>query len=80
MISALYVDDEPALLELGKIFLERAGDIRVDTVVSALEALVKIHSVPYDIIISDIVMPRMSGIELLERVRQSGDQLELFRP
>lgn len=28
-ISVLYVDDEPDLLDLGKIFLERTGDFRV---------------------------------------------------
>ena len=27
----LYIDDEPALLELGKIFLERNGSFSVDT-------------------------------------------------
>ena len=31
MISVLYVDDEPALLEIGKLFLERSGQFCVDT-------------------------------------------------
>jgi len=69
MISALYVDDEPALLDLGKIFLERAGDIRVDTAFSASEALIKIKSTTYDVIISDYQMPVMDGLEFLRRIR-----------
>jgi len=69
MISALYVDDEPALLDLGKIFLERAGDIRVDTVLSASEALIKIKSTTYDVIISDYQMPVMDGLAFLKRIR-----------
>ena len=31
MYSVLYVDDEPSLLEIGKIFLERSGNFRVTT-------------------------------------------------
>jgi hypothetical protein len=37
MISVMYVDDEPALLEIGKLFLEKSGQFRVDTVISALK-------------------------------------------
>ncbi|MFA5236909.1 MAG: response regulator [Methanoregula sp.] len=69
MISALYVDDEPALLDLGKIFLERAGDIQVDTALSAPEALIKIQSTSYDVIISDYQMPVMDGLAFLRRIR-----------
>ena len=39
MYSVLYVDDEPMLLELAKIFLEQTGDFRVDTLTSAPAAL-----------------------------------------
>jgi CheY-like chemotaxis protein len=70
MLSALYVDDEPALLEVGKLFLERGGAIRVDTISSASEALVKIRSEPYDVIISDYDMPEMNGIMFLKAVRE----------
>ena len=31
MISVLYVDDEPNLLEITKLFIEKDGDIIVDT-------------------------------------------------
>ncbi|NLZ30401.1 MAG: response regulator, partial [Methanomicrobiales archaeon] len=36
--TILYVDDEAALLEITKLFLERAGDIAVDTTTNPLEA------------------------------------------
>ena len=39
MISVLYVDDEPDLLDIGRIFLEESGEFRVGTSTSALEAL-----------------------------------------
>ena len=48
MISVLYVDDEPDLLEIGKIFLEKSGRLQVDIVNSAYEGLQKIRMNPYD--------------------------------
>ncbi|MFA5332093.1 MAG: GAF domain-containing protein [Methanoregula sp.] len=70
MINALYVDDEPALLEVGKIFLERSGGIHIDTAGSAQDALKKMHDTPYDAVISDYQMPVMDGIALLKAVRE----------
>ena len=35
MYTILYVDDEPGLLEIGKLFLEHSGEFSVDTVTSA---------------------------------------------
>jgi len=75
MISALYVDDEPALLEIGKLFLERSGDVAVETEVSALRALKRIASGSFDAVISDYQMPEMDGIELLRKVRASGSRI-----
>ena len=74
MISVLYVDDEPDLLEVAKLFLEQGGDIRVRTSTSAQEAL-RTHEIrSYDAIISDYSMPGMDGIAFLKLVRQqSGD-------
>lgn len=73
MISVLYVDDEPGLLEIEKLFLERIGTITVDIVSSALDALHRLASISYDVIVSDCQMPGMDGIELLQKIRMSSD-------
>ncbi len=73
MISTLYVDDEPDLLEIGKIYLERTGEFKVRTVTSAQEAMKIIPSEKYDAIISDYQMPDMNGIDFLKQVRASGN-------
>ena len=72
MISVLYVDDEPALLDLTRRFLEQQRDYSVDTAVSARLALEKIAARPYDIIVSDYQMPEMDGIEFLRALRAAG--------
>ena len=71
-IRVLYVDDEPSLLEITKLFLEKTGEFVVDTLTSAMEALTCIPEEQYDAIISDYQMPDMDGIEFLQKVRGSG--------
>jgi PAS domain S-box-containing protein len=68
--SVLYVDDEAGLLEIGKLFLEQAGDFSVVTMESAEEALRSpvIHTC--DAIVSDYQMPGMNGIAFLKAVRR----------
>ncbi|MBN1195664.1 MAG: PAS domain S-box protein [Methanomicrobiaceae archaeon] len=68
-IRVLYVDDEPALLEIGKLFLESGGNFVVETLPSATEALACIATERYDAIISDYLMPDIDGIEFLHKVR-----------
>jgi PAS domain S-box-containing protein len=69
MYSLLYVDDEPDLLELAKLFLEQSPDFHVDTRTSAHEALASLQTGSYDAIIADYQMPEMDGIAFLKAVR-----------
>lgn len=72
MLTLLYVDDEPALLDLGKIFLERSGDISVYTAESVRQALLILEKNEIDVIVSDYDMPGQNGIEFLKIVRNTG--------
>ena len=75
MYTILYVDDESAMLEVSKRFLEQSGQFSVDTVTSAQAALTLMDSKTYDSIVSDYQMPEMDGIEFLKKVRSSGNTI-----
>ncbi|NYT06486.1 MAG: PAS domain S-box protein [Methanomicrobiales archaeon] len=70
MYSVLYVDDEPALLDVAKLFLERTSELQVSVCTSAEEALASPSIASYDAIISDYQMPAMDGITFLKAVRE----------
>ncbi len=70
MITVLYVDDEPSLLDVAKLFLERSGDFSVDTAVSAQQGLELLKSGKYEVVVSDYQMPGMDGIEFLKVLRK----------
>jgi PAS domain S-box-containing protein len=73
MITILLVDDEPALLGIAQIFLEKTGLFKVYTCLSGSQALTMLSSKQYDVIVSDYEMPGMDGISLLKTLKQQGD-------
>ncbi len=68
-LRVLYVDDEPDLLNIGKLFLERSGDFTVTTAMSGPEAIRLLEQEQFDAIISDYQMADMDGIQFLVEVR-----------
>jgi glycosyltransferase involved in cell wall biosynthesis/FixJ family two-component response regulator len=70
MFRVLYVDDEETLLDVGKMFLEKAGNMSVDTENLAPLALERLQIISYDAIVSDYRMPGMDGITFLREVRR----------
>jgi len=73
MITVLYVDDEPELLELGKTFLERNGTFTITIADSGESALTLLKNATFDAIVSDFQMPVMNGISLLREIRSTSD-------
>lgn len=72
----LVVEDSLTTRELERSILESAG-YRVDTAVDGLEGWEKIKKQKYDMVIIDILMPRMDGLELTQVIRSSEDHRDL---
>jgi two-component system response regulator PilR (NtrC family) len=68
MARILVVDDETSMQDFLGILLQRAGH-EVVTCGTATQAVLALEGDEYDVVISDIRMPEMSGLELLDRVR-----------
>lgn len=64
----LVVDDEPNICLILKRWLSEAG-YDVDTAEDGFVALKKVHEDGADLVISDIKMPRMNGIELIRQLK-----------
>ena len=74
-LHVLYVDDEPDLLNICKLFLEQTRDFSVETINSATAALDLLKAEQFNAIISDYQMPGMDGIEFLKTVRASNNTI-----
>ena len=64
----LIVDDEPSYLELMKEFLNQEGYTNIITESNPLNVIPLLDRTDIDLILLDIFMPEMNGLELLERI------------
>ncbi|MBM3618816.1 MAG: response regulator, partial [Alphaproteobacteria bacterium] len=67
----LVVDDDDRLRDLLRRYLSDNGFI-VNTAGSAEDALVKMDSLAFDLVVLDVMMPGMNGFELAARMRGDG--------
>lgn len=67
-LTVLVIEDHPDQRDLLAIVLQREG-YRVITAANGLEALEKLETETVQIALSDIMMPKMDGFELIKRVR-----------
>jgi DNA-binding response OmpR family regulator len=70
--KVLVVDDDERLLALARLSLSRNG-VEVETAATSADALETFGDLKPDLVILDIVMPDLSGWEVLRRIRESSD-------
>jgi two-component system, OmpR family, response regulator TrcR len=71
-IRVLLVDDEPALTNLVKMALHYEG-WTVEVAHSGREAVPKFEQVSPDVLVLDIMLPDVDGLQILERIREAPD-------
>ncbi|WP_340390313.1 response regulator transcription factor [Paenibacillus sp. FSL E2-0151] len=74
--TVLIADDEPEIVELLQLYLEK--DYTIKTAVNGAEALQSIRSTQIDLVILDIMMPVMDGLQLIKQIRATYHMPVLF--
>jgi DNA-binding response OmpR family regulator len=68
--TVLIVDDDPDYLAILRSLLEKRG-FRIATALSGQQALDELARERPDVVLLDVVMPDMSGLEVLQRIRET---------
>ena len=75
-IKILVIDDEESMCNFMEIMLAKAG-YHVDSVISAPDGVSMLKEKNYDLVIADLNMPEMSGIEVLKQIRSFKEDQDL---
>lgn len=65
----LLIEDEEFIRDLYKRQLEKGG-FAVDAFASGVEGLASLKNNQYDLVVLDIMLPKMSGLEILKKVKE----------
>lgn len=75
----LIVDDDPRVLLILKATLERLGNgYQIQSAGNGQEALTKAENQSFDLIITDVRMPGVDGIQLVEEIRTTNDDTAIL--
>ncbi|GGD03221.1 response regulator transcription factor [Pontibacillus salipaludis] len=78
MINVLIVDDHPAVGMGTKAMLEQEADMEVDVISDSMSAEHKIEEHAYDVLLLDLYMPGLNGVELAKRVKTSYPDMKVL--
>jgi HD-like signal output (HDOD) protein/CheY-like chemotaxis protein len=70
-VSVLFVDDDPAILRLlARMFASKNGQWQMEFAQSGAKGLELLSRAPFDVVVSDLHMPSMNGVDFLKEVRE----------
>ena len=68
--TVLLAEDNPQHLELLEAYMEGLPDVRIVTATNGQEALARVVEEKPDLVLLDIMMPKMSGFEVCTRIKK----------
>ena len=72
------IDDEEHILSVLERYLKRKNLVEVETFTNAKLATPKIKSGHYDLVLLDIMMPEVNGLDLLAEIKQSNNSQKVI--
>ena len=66
----LLVEDDPSIREVASLGLRGAG-LSVETAADGREALVRFRAEPYDLVVLDVMLPELDGLEVCREIRRA---------
>lgn len=79
MIKVLIVEDDPMVAEINKKYTESINDFKVIKICdNGQDAMSYLKDNPLDLIILDIYMPKLNGIEFLKELRRFNSKLDVI--
>ncbi|MEA3352312.1 MAG: response regulator [Campylobacterota bacterium] len=72
------VDDERDILETLEKFLSRSEKFQIETFSNPVAALDVVKGGGYDLVLLDIMMPQMDGLEVLEEIKKSNVNIKVI--
>ncbi|MCW4029474.1 MAG: PAS domain S-box protein [Candidatus Bathyarchaeota archaeon] len=76
LINVLHVDDDATFLEVSKqILTDLNSNLRIQTACSVDEALKRLSTENFDVVVSDYEMPTKNGLDLLKTLREQKNQI-----
>jgi len=76
-IKVAVIDDEQDILDMIEKFLKRSGGFTIEVFNNPLNALSRIDK-SYDIVLLDIMMPQMNGLDVLKELREKMPELKII--
>lgn len=75
--KVMYIEDEPDIQAIAKLALETVGGLQVKICSSGKEALGSVEDYQPDLILLDVMMPNMDGVNTLKALRSRADTMNI---
>lgn len=73
----LFIDDDQQILSIVEQFLSRCG-FNISTESNGLKAIEKVKNDSYSVVFTDLIMPEISGMEILKKIKAASPETEVI--